>query len=201
MTDNANTRQVGGSHYQKPIQHWDFVIANGIPYLEAQIMKYVFRWREKNGLQDLEKARHFLDKLIETAQPPDVVTLAKEPAPTKEDVVADLRQKATAAVNRLCELEGYEAARQVINHVSGQDRLQSVYPGDYSELLNKTLAAISASMARKTGSAPATAEDFAREPGPVTAWRCKECGQVFFVASADIAAQRCRIGDCEAKGY
>ena len=61
----ANERQVGGDHYQAGIQHWDFVLANDIPYMEAQIIKYVYRWRKKNGLQDLEKARHFLDKLIE----------------------------------------------------------------------------------------------------------------------------------------
>ena len=67
----ANTRQVGGAHYRGGIQHWDFVIANDIPYLEAQIIKYVFRWRKKGGLQDLEKARHCLDKLIEVNPDPD----------------------------------------------------------------------------------------------------------------------------------
>lgn len=56
---------MGGKHYQKAIQHWDFVLANDVPYMEAQIMKYVFRWREKGGLQDLKKAQHFLEKLIE----------------------------------------------------------------------------------------------------------------------------------------
>ena len=61
----ANDKQVGGNHYNKPIQHWDFVIANDIPYMEAQIIKYVFRWRDKNGRQDLYKAKHFLEKLIE----------------------------------------------------------------------------------------------------------------------------------------
>jgi len=65
MSD-ANSHQVGGSHYQKQtIQHWDYVLANDIPYLEAQVIKYVSRWRDKNGVQDLEKARHFLDKLIQ----------------------------------------------------------------------------------------------------------------------------------------
>lgn len=67
---NANKRQVGGRHYQKQkIQHWDYVIANDIPYLEAQIIKYVSRWRDKNGLEDLHKAQHFLDKLIEVNTP------------------------------------------------------------------------------------------------------------------------------------
>lgn len=61
----ANSRQVGGSHYKSKIEHWDYVLANDIPYLEAQIIKYVSRWRKKNGLQDLQKAKHFLEKLIE----------------------------------------------------------------------------------------------------------------------------------------
>ena len=63
----ANDRQVGGQHYNTPIQHWDYVVANGLGYFEGQITKYVTRWRRKNGLEDLEKARHFLDKLIEVA--------------------------------------------------------------------------------------------------------------------------------------
>lgn len=62
----ANDTQVGGQHYKRQrIQHWDYVIANDIPYMEAQIIKYVSRWRNKNGLQDLEKALHFLQKLLE----------------------------------------------------------------------------------------------------------------------------------------
>ncbi len=61
----ANERQVAGEHYRSPIQHWDYVLANNIPYLEAQIIKYVTRHRRKGGLTDLEKASHFLQKLIE----------------------------------------------------------------------------------------------------------------------------------------
>ncbi len=63
--EKANDRQVGGQHYNTPIQHWDYVVANELGYFEGQITKYVTRWRSKNGLEDLEKARHFLDKLIE----------------------------------------------------------------------------------------------------------------------------------------
>lgn len=61
----ANDRQEGGDHYRAPIQHWDYVLANGIPYLEAQVIKYLTRWRKKGGHQDLRKAKHFLDKLLE----------------------------------------------------------------------------------------------------------------------------------------
>ncbi len=63
----ANNYQIGGDHYRSEIQHWDFVLANNIPYLEAQIIKYVFRWRKKGGVQDLNKAKHFLEKLLDVA--------------------------------------------------------------------------------------------------------------------------------------
>ena len=45
-------------------QPWDVVNAWGLDYFEGSILKYLSRWRRKNGLQDLYKARQFLDKLI-----------------------------------------------------------------------------------------------------------------------------------------
>jgi hypothetical protein len=65
----ANEQQVGGTHYNTPIQHWDFVTQNGIPYLEAVAIKYVFRHASKGGKEDLLKAKHFIDKIIETYYP------------------------------------------------------------------------------------------------------------------------------------
>lgn len=62
----ANAYQVGGNHYRSAIQHWDYVLANGIPYLEAQIIKYLTRWRKKGGHQDLRKTQHVLKKLFES---------------------------------------------------------------------------------------------------------------------------------------
>jgi hypothetical protein len=59
---------VGGSHYRAIIQHWDFALANNLDYFQGQITKYVIRWKEKGGIQDLEKAQHFLEKYIEWAQ-------------------------------------------------------------------------------------------------------------------------------------
>ena len=61
----ANDRQVGGEHYKSAYQHWDFVVDVNMPYLPAQVVKYITRWRKKNGKQDLEKAIHFLEKHIE----------------------------------------------------------------------------------------------------------------------------------------
>lgn len=64
---NSNDTQVGGSHYKgTTYQHWDFVLsALDGRYLEGNITKYIARHRKKNGLQDLQKARHYLSKLIE----------------------------------------------------------------------------------------------------------------------------------------
>lgn len=64
----ANEKQVGGSHYQKSIQPWDYIIANELGYLEGNVVKYVSRWKEKGGLQDLKKAQHYLQKLIEVTE-------------------------------------------------------------------------------------------------------------------------------------
>lgn len=58
-------RQIGGTHYATPIQPWDYIVANGLGFLEGNVVKYVSRFRAKDGVQDLEKARHYLDKLIE----------------------------------------------------------------------------------------------------------------------------------------
>lgn len=65
MTD-ANKMQVGGTHYNGvQIQHWDLVAANDLRYFEAQITRYVTRWKKKNGSQDVQKALHYLAKLKE----------------------------------------------------------------------------------------------------------------------------------------
>ena len=63
----ANEQQVGGAHYAvKAIQPWDYIIANNLGYLEGNIVKYVSRWKDKGGIEDLKKAQHYLQKLIET---------------------------------------------------------------------------------------------------------------------------------------
>jgi hypothetical protein len=80
---SANQQQIGGEHYMnKKIQPWDFIAANDLGYLEGCVVKYVSRHKEKNGIEDLAKARHYLDKLIEInapaapAQPTSVETVA-----------------------------------------------------------------------------------------------------------------------------
>ena len=58
--------QVGGDHYkQLVIQPVEYIHKNGIGYMEGCAIKYLTRWRNKGGIQDLEKAKHFIDLLIE----------------------------------------------------------------------------------------------------------------------------------------
>ncbi len=69
LPHSANTRQVGGEHYKVGgEEHWDRVTRLGLDYFQGQITKYVERWKKKNGVQDLEKAQHFLEKYIEEAR-------------------------------------------------------------------------------------------------------------------------------------
>lgn len=63
---SALEKQVSGDHYKSlNIQPIEYIHANGIPFAEGSVIKYVTRWRDKGGLADLEKAKHFLELLIE----------------------------------------------------------------------------------------------------------------------------------------
>ena len=69
-----NKIQIGGDHYKTGgEEHWDRVFRLRLDYFQAAITKYVERCWKKNGVQDLEKARHFLDKYIELHTAPKVV--------------------------------------------------------------------------------------------------------------------------------
>ena len=58
--------QVGGNHYKDlAIQPVEYIFKNNIGYFEGCVIKYVTRWKNKGGVQDLEKAKHFLELLIE----------------------------------------------------------------------------------------------------------------------------------------
>ena len=62
----ALDRQEGGSHYKDlAIQPDEFIEKNGIPYLEGNVIKYVTRHASKGGREDLEKARHYIDLILE----------------------------------------------------------------------------------------------------------------------------------------
>lgn len=63
---NPLHKQVDGNHYKSlPIQPIEYIFANNIPYMEGNIIKYITRWRSKNGFADLEKAKHYIELLME----------------------------------------------------------------------------------------------------------------------------------------
>jgi hypothetical protein len=77
---SANDKQVGGTHYGGGSrQHWDLVAEFQLDYFQGQITKYVMRWRKKNGIEDLKKAAHFLEKYIELEEKAKLAdTMAKQ---------------------------------------------------------------------------------------------------------------------------
>jgi hypothetical protein len=65
-SEAALDKQVAGSHYaERSIQPVQYIHANGIGYFEGNVIKYVTRWRDKGGIADLEKAKHYIEMLIE----------------------------------------------------------------------------------------------------------------------------------------
>ena len=88
----ANDTQIGGNHYKatdeqlarakccglpKVPEPWDFSYIRGHNNLQTGIIKYVDRYNHNRGLEDLEKAKHYLEKLIE-------IEKAKKPMPVKD---------------------------------------------------------------------------------------------------------------------
>lgn len=62
----ASEYQCGGSHYRHfAIQPSEFIHRNNLGFLVGNVIKYVVRYKVKNGRQDLEKAKHYIDLLIQ----------------------------------------------------------------------------------------------------------------------------------------
>lgn len=67
MESKANSYQVSGDHYKqfKGMEPWDVITGWGLGYLDGTALKYIARWKHKNGVEDLKKAIHFLQKCVE----------------------------------------------------------------------------------------------------------------------------------------
>lgn len=73
IQDNKNNKGIKGnlpdtpytpSHYKKGIETWDYTDSWGMDFLEGNIIKYVTRWKHKNGIDDLRKALIYLQRLL-----------------------------------------------------------------------------------------------------------------------------------------
>ena len=82
------------SHYNKGIEMWDYAHSHDLNFFEGNIVKYITRWKDKNGVEDLHKAKQYLDKLIELEEKNIIVTLENT---TKElfdeSMYMDLQEK------------------------------------------------------------------------------------------------------------
>lgn len=66
LKESPLTTQVGGDHYKEyKIQPIEYAMANGLDHCQANVVKYVTRFRDKDGLKDLEKAMHYIRLLAE----------------------------------------------------------------------------------------------------------------------------------------
>ena len=62
-------KQVGGNHYLKyTIPPVEFIIKNNIGFVEGNVIKYILRFKEKGGVQDLLKAKHYIELLIDSTK-------------------------------------------------------------------------------------------------------------------------------------
>lgn len=61
-----DSKQVGGNHYSKlPIEPIDYIVKNGLGYREGNVVKYVTRHKDKNGAEDIKKAIHYLEMILD----------------------------------------------------------------------------------------------------------------------------------------
>lgn len=68
----ALDKQVGGEHYKsKGIQPVEYIMANNIGFCEGSAIKYLTRWKDKGGIEDLKKAKHFIEILIDAQKLPN----------------------------------------------------------------------------------------------------------------------------------
>lgn len=69
LATRANDTMVGGDHYKRhKYETWDVILDWELGYLDGNAVKYLSRWRLKGGVQDLKKAAHYIQKLIEVEE-------------------------------------------------------------------------------------------------------------------------------------
>lgn len=62
----AKEKQIGGSHYKKhSIQPYTFITKNNLSFFQGNVIKYVCRYKDKNGIEDLKKIIHYCELEIE----------------------------------------------------------------------------------------------------------------------------------------
>jgi len=176
---SALDHQEGGTHYAKlKIQPIEYIHANGLGFAEGSIIKYVTRWRDKNGIADLKKARHFLDLLIELEQKNHIV----ESNEIVDEMIASVKAGKACAwvVDKELPSSGiYEQESKLANRSNSQRSRKDVPECEISEEQKKK------HNAEIYGDSGYSAEDMKAaslvhdaEPAQCTnsdSWNCKYC--------------------------
>lgn len=78
MEDSGDilARQIGGNHYKRAHQPWEIIEEWNLNYWAGNVLKYLLRYPYKNGVEDLEKAKHYLEYLIKKEK--DAITTARD---------------------------------------------------------------------------------------------------------------------------
>ena len=78
MSEKALDKQVGGNHYKDlKIQPVEYILENGLGFLEGNVVKYITRHKAKNGIEDVKKAKHYCEMLIEQYEKDQLLKLGK----------------------------------------------------------------------------------------------------------------------------
>ncbi len=130
---SPDNKQIGGTHYQSnktEFMHWNLVIAYSIPYLPAVASKYLFRWKLKNGIQDLEKAGHYVQKAIESFPKQKIIIPIQPEVMDQLKAHYDWDQHTFTAIRDIIsprfgyELECLRAAEKVIERMVNFEKLK-----------------------------------------------------------------------------
>jgi hypothetical protein len=122
VVTKPNSRQVGGDHYNgTDYQHWDFANEIKMLYLPGVASKYVARWRDKGGVEDLEKCVHYLEKCEEVSVNP-LPAVNRHTAFWRFMIGNDVNLHDAAIIWFIMEGQWEEARQATLMLIASQDR-------------------------------------------------------------------------------
>lgn len=111
---SALDNQVGGNHYRnKAIQPIEFIMVNGLNFCEGSIVKYITRWREKGGIQDLQKVIHYAQFLIEQQLMLEPLVIAEDERQAAEPAAPTLGDELIESMQEAVQLSLFDTAEEM----------------------------------------------------------------------------------------
>ena len=133
----AIEKQIGGDHYSKYlIQPIEFITKNNIPFIEGCIIKYIIRWRDKNGIEDLDKCIHYIELLKEIKLNANTKWKVGHTLLTFEEILEELKKVEEIELIELLNVTSDEIVDHFLDHI--EDNLDKFkrYVEDNREEMN-----------------------------------------------------------------